>query len=184
MPSDPIEIQIKILRQEIEELNYQYYVLDNPSYPDSHYDKLLHDLISIEKQHPKFITETSPTQRVGGQALNGFSQITHLTPMLSLDNVFDADSFSKFYERVFQKIASDQPITFTCEPKLDGLAISCVYENGNLIHAATRGDGKIGEDVTHNIKTIQSIPLKLRGNIPDLLDVRGEVFMPKDSLIS
>ncbi|PCI70373.1 MAG: DNA ligase (NAD(+)) LigA [Gammaproteobacteria bacterium] len=181
MPSEPIEIKIKILRQEIEELNYQYYVLDNPSYPDSHYDKLLQELISIEKKHPELITDNSPTQRVGGQPLSGFSQITHLTPMLSLDNVFDSDSFGKFYERVFHKIASDQPITFTCEPKLDGLAISCLYKNGNLVHAATRGDGKIGEDVTHNIKTIQSIPLKLRGDFPELLDVRGEVFMPKDS---
>jgi len=181
LPSEPIEIKIKILRQEIEELNYQYYVLDNPSYPDSHYDKLLQELISIEKKHPELITDNSPTQRVGGQPLSGFSQITHLTPMLSLDNVFDSDSFGKFYERVFHKIASDQPITFTCEPKLDGLAISCLYKNGNLVHAATRGDGKIGEDVTHNIKTIQSIPLKLRGDFPELLDVRGEVFMPKDS---
>ncbi len=189
MPSDPIEIQIEILRQKIEELNYQYYVLDDPSYPDSHYDKILQELISIEKQHPELITENSPTQRVGGQPLSGFSQITHLTPMLSLDNVFNAESFSKFYERVFQKTAVEQSgeqsedplITFTCEPKLDGLAISCLYKNGNLVHAATRGDGKVGEDVTHNIKTIQSIPLKLRGDFPELLDVRGEVFMPKTS---
>jgi len=181
LPSNPIEIQIKSLRKKIEELNYQYYVLDDPSYPDSHYDKLINELVLLEQNNPEFITNNSPSQRVGGQALSSFSRITHLTPMLSLDNVFDSDSFNKFYERISSKLGNGHSLKFTCEPKLDGLAISCVYKNGNLIHAATRGDGRIGEDVTHNIKTISSIPLKLRGDFPDLLDVRGEVFMPKAS---
>jgi len=181
LPSNPLKTQISRLKKEIEELNYQYYVLDNPSYPDSHYDNLLSELVLLESNHPELITDNSPTQRVGGQPLSGFSQITHLTPMLSLDNVFDSESFNRFYQRVFQKTNDGEPITFACEPKLDGLAISCLYINGDLVHAATRGDGKIGEDVTHNIKTIQSIPLKLRGKFPRLLDVRGEVFMPKNS---
>ncbi|MGB0496149.1 MAG: NAD-dependent DNA ligase LigA [Kangiellaceae bacterium] len=188
MPSSTIEQTIESLRKEIEELNYQYYVLDDPSFPDSYYDKLLKELIQLENENPHLITVTSPTQRVGGQVLSGFSQITHITPMLSLDNVFDSESFNKFYERVQEKIVknnilenSKDALDFTCEPKLDGLAISCLYKDGKLVHAATRGDGTTGEDVTHNIKTILSIPLKLRGDFPDLLDVRGEVFMPKSS---
>ncbi len=175
--------QIEQLRIQIEEYNYQYYVLDTPSVPDAEYDRVMRALSNLEQSHPELIIPESPTQKVSGIASDGFKQITHLTPMLSLDNVFSEEEFATFTKRLADRLVLEtseiEMMPFTCEPKLDGLAISLLYKYGRLIHAATRGDGKIGENVTSNIRTISSIPLKLRGNYPALLDVRGEVFMPK-----
>ena len=175
--------KIELLSAQIEDYNYQYYVLDAPTIPDSEYDRLMRELSSLESQFPSLIRVESPSQRVGGQAAKGFSQISHQTPMLSLDNVFSLEEFQNFIKRINERLDKENvkvdQLQFVGEPKLDGLAISIVYKKGVLVHAATRGDGKTGEDVTHNIRTIASIPLKLRGNFPATLDVRGEVFMPK-----
>ncbi|MGX5202082.1 NAD-dependent DNA ligase LigA [Aliikangiella sp. IMCC44632] len=173
--------KINQLKDTIEEANYRYYVLDNPSLPDAEYDRLLRQLIELETQHPELITPDSPTQRVAGKLDAAFPSVTHLSPMLSLDNVFSEAEFSGFQQRIYNRIGEFSPIEFTCEPKLDGLAVSIVYRNGVLDVAATRGDGKQGENVTLNIKTIASVPLKLRGDFPEVLDVRGEVFMPKSA---
>jgi DNA ligase (NAD+) len=178
MSSSPAE-QLNSLKIQIEEYNYQYYVLDDPTVPDAEYDRLMKELQKIELEHPELISIDSPTQKVGGKLDTAFQPITHITPMLSLDNVFSEDEFAAFNQRLFNRLDDDSVLDFTCEPKLDGLAISIVYRNGILQTAATRGDGKTGEDVTQNIRTIKSIPLKLRGDFPELLDVRGEVFMPK-----
>ncbi|MCF6194829.1 MAG: hypothetical protein L3J46_10915, partial [Kangiellaceae bacterium] len=177
---------IDVLIKQIEDYNYQYYVLDQPTVPDAEYDRKLHELIALETNHPDLMNESSPTQRVAGKPADGFTQITHITPMLSLDNVFSEHDFAAFFKKMGDKLLLDldgsknfESIKMVGEPKLDGLAISLVYREGKLVHAATRGDGRVGEDVTHNIKTIASVPLQLRGGYPDLLDVRGEVFMPK-----
>ncbi|GIU49735.1 NAD-dependent DNA ligase LigA [Shewanella algidipiscicola] len=173
-----IQDEIQQLTAELNLHNYRYYVDDAPSIPDAEYDRLMRRLQSLEAQYPEFALMDSPTQRVGGEALAKFEQVTHLKPMLSLDNVFSDTEFNAFYKRV-----SDKTITapaFCCEPKLDGLAVSILYRNGLYERAATRGDGTVGEDITENVRTIKSIPLRLRGDdFPPLLEVRGEVFMPK-----
>lgn len=170
--------RISQLTEEINTHNYRYYVDDAPSIPDAEYDRLLRELQGLEQQHPELILADSPTQRVGGVALDKFEQINHLKPMLSLDNVFDQTEFDAFYKRIVDKVGSD--LSFCCEPKLDGLAVSLLYRDGVFERAATRGDGLVGEDITENVRTIRSIPLKLRGDdFPPLLEVRGEVFMPK-----
>ncbi len=179
--SDTAEKLIAELKNKIEEYNYQYYVLDNPNVPDAEFDRCLKELINLEQANPHLITPDSPTQKVGGKLDSAFPPITHLTPMLSLDNVFSDEEFSAFEQRINNRLKSQDKIGFTCEPKLDRLAVSVVYRNGLLDVAATRGDGKRGEDVTQNIRTLASVPLKLRGNFPELLDVRGEVFMPKSA---
>jgi len=171
--------QIQQLSELLEEYNYQYYVLDAPSVPDAEYDRVFKALKQLETEHPALLSANSPTQKVGGAALSKFEQVTHQLPMLSLDNVFDSDSLNDFMQRVIDKSALAET-AFCIEPKLDGLAVSIIYENGLLIQAATRGDGLTGENVTENVKTITNLPLKLRGeNIPALLEVRGEVFMLK-----
>ncbi|MCW8994878.1 MAG: NAD-dependent DNA ligase LigA, partial [Psychromonas sp.] len=167
------------LSELLEEYNYQYYVLDNPSVPDSEYDRLFKQLQQLEQQNPELLSANSPTQKVGGVALTKFEQVTHRQPMLSLDNVFEQQALIDFMQRAEDKSNASE-IAFCVEPKLDGLAASIIYEQGFLVQAATRGDGKTGENVTENVKTISNLPLKLRGeNIPPLLEVRGEVFMPK-----
>ncbi len=172
--------RIAELKNVINYYNYQYYVLDNPEVTDSEYDRLFHQLKALEQQHPELLSADSPTQRVGGAALDKFDQITHAIPMLSLDNVFDGDEFAAFSKRVNDWLNTEQHQTFAAEPKLDGLAISLRYESGVLVQAATRGDGAVGEDVTVNVRTIQTVPLKLQGdNIPDVIEIRGEIFMPK-----
>ena len=164
----------------LEEYNYQYYVLDAPSVPDAEYDRIFKLLKQLETEHPDLLSVNSPTQKVGGAALSKFEQVTHQLPMLSLDNVFDAESLNDFMKRVMDK-SSLTETAFCIEPKLDGLAASIIYEDGLLVQAATRGDGLTGENVTENVKTIANLPLKLRGdNIPSTLEVRGEVFMLKD----
>ncbi|WAJ71243.1 NAD-dependent DNA ligase LigA [Catenovulum adriaticum] len=174
-----IKQQISELRSLLEDYNYQYYVMDNPSVPDAEYDRVMRELISLEKAHPEFQSPDSPSQKVGGEALSVFEQVEHRVPMLSLDNVFSDDELKAFEQRIFDRLKNNQAIEFSCEPKLDGLAISILYREGKLVQAATRGDGRIGENVTDNIKTIRAIPLKLRGDYPAELEVRGEVFMPK-----
>lgn len=179
------EEQISQLQQQLNQYNHEYYVLDQPSVPDAEYDRLMTALIDLEKANPELKTIDSPSQKVGGQALKSFTQVTHQLPMLSLDNVFSLEDFHAFVKRVKDRLNDNQALTFCAEPKLDGLAVSLRYEQGQLIQAATRGDGSVGENITTNIRTIKSIPLKLMGtpgkDFPDIVEVRGEVFMPKAS---
>lgn len=168
------------LRNTIRHHEYCYYVLDAPEIPDAEYDKLIKELRGLEQAHPDLITPDSPTQRVGGTALAQFGSVKHQMPMLSLDNVFDEPSFLAFNKRVKERLSLNEgeEVEFCCELKLDGLAVSLLYENGQFVQAATRGDGTTGEDITANIKTIKVIPLTLRGkDHPERLEVRGEVFM-------
>lgn len=175
-----IQTQIDNLRKTLRQYEYEYHVLDNPTVPDSEYDRLFHQLKALELAHPEFLTSDSPTQRVGAKPLSGFSQIRHEIPMLSLDNAFSDEEFNAFVKRIEDRlIVLSKPLTFCCEPKLDGLAVSILYVNGILTQAATRGDGTTGEDITANIRTIRNIPLQLlTDNPPARLEVRGEVFMP------
>lgn len=175
-----IQTQIDNLRKTLRQYEYEYHVLDNPTVPDSEYDRLFHQLKALELEHPEFLTSDSPTQRVGAKPLSGFSQIRHEIPMLSLDNAFSDEEFNTFVKRIEDRlIILPKPLTFCCEPKLDGLAVSILYVNGALTQAATRGDGTTGEDITANIRTIRNIPLQLlTDNPPARLEVRGEVFMP------
>lgn len=175
-----IQTQIDNLRKTLRQYEYEYHVLDNPTVPDSEYDRLFHQLKTLELEHPEFLTSDSPTQRVGAKPLSGFSQIRHEIPMLSLDNAFSDEEFHAFVKRIEDRlIVLPKPLTFCCEPKLDGLAVSILYVNGILTQAATRGDGTTGEDITANIRTIRNIPLQLlTDNPPARLEVRGEVFMP------
>ena len=168
--------------QLIHQYNHQYYVLDEPSVPDVEYDRLMRELLALETQYPELKSVDSPSQKVGGAALKSFSQVTHQIPMLSLDNVFSFDEWQAFVKRIKDRLKSDVNFALCAEPKLDGLAVSLRYENGIFVQAATRGDGSVGENITENVRTIKSIPLRLYGNDhPDILEVRGEVFMPKAS---
>lgn len=175
-----LQQQIDTLRQDLRRYEYEYHVLDNPTIPDAEYDRLFHQLKALEAAHPELITADSPTQRVGAKPLSGFAQIRHEIPMLSLDNAFSDEEFYAFVKRIEDRlICLPEPLTFCCEPKLDGLAVSILYVNGILTQAATRGDGATGEDITANIRTIRNIPLQLlMDNPPARLEVRGEVFMP------
>ena len=174
------EQKLTELRTTLRHHEYLYHVMDTPEIPDAEYDRLMRELRELEAQHPELITPDSPTQRVGAAPLAAFSQIRHEVPMLSLDNVFDEESFLAFNKRVQDRLKNTDDLTYCCELKLDGLAVSILYENGLLVQAATRGDGTTGEDITSNVRTIRAIPLKLRGdNIPQRLEVRGEVFLPQ-----
>ena len=177
-----LQQQIDKLRQDLRRYEYEYHVLDNPTIPDAEYDRLFHQLKALESAHPELITADSPTQRVGAKPLSGFAQIRHEIPMLSLDNAFSDEEFYAFVKRIEDRlIRLPEPLTFCCEPKLDGLAVSILYVNGVLTQAATRGDGTTGEDITANIRTIRNIPLQLlMDNPPTRLEVRGEVFMPHE----
>ena len=177
-----LQQQIDTLRQDLRRYEYEYHVLDNPTIPDAEYDRLFHQLKDLETAHPELITADSPTQRVGAKPLSGFAQIRHEIPMLSLDNAFSDEEFYAFVKRIEDRlIRLPEPLTFCCEPKLDGLAVSILYVNGVLTQAATRGDGTTGEDITANIRTIRNIPLQLlMDNPPARLEVRGEVFMPHE----
>jgi len=168
------------LREQINLHNYRYYVLDDPQVPDSEYDRLLRELQALEAEYPELVTPQSPTQRVGAQPLAGFTEVTHRVPMLSLDNAFSEEEMIAFDRRVRERLG-DHPdaIVYSAEPKLDGLAISLRYESGRLVQAATRGDGSQGEDVTQNVRTITSVPLQLIGSgWPEVLEVRGEIYLP------
>lgn len=171
--------RVKELSQKLHQYSYEYYTLDDPSVPDSEYDKLFIELQNLEKQFPELVVPTSPTQKVGGEILENFEPVEHKIPMLSLDNVFNDEQLSSFVSRIEDGLSKvENKIEFCAEPKLDGLAVSIVYENGLLIKAATRGDGRVGEMVTAQVKTIGNIPLVLHGDeIPEYLEVRGEVYM-------
>lgn len=170
---------IQALTKTLNDYSYAYHVQDAPIVPDAEYDRCYRALQEMEAQHPEWVQQDSPTQRVGEKPDNGFASVDHTVPMLSLDNAFDNDSMVDFDERI-QKLSKMTDITYCCEPKLDGLAISLRYENGQLVRGVTRGDGLTGEDITSNIKTIYSVPLKLRSdNPPPVLEVRGEIYMPK-----
>ena len=176
------------LRTELDGHNYRYYVLDEPSIPDAEYDRLFRELQALEREHPQLVTPQSPTQRVGGEALSAFGEVRHEVPMLSLGNAFEEVELRAFDRSVQSGLglaAADlfgagSAVAYSCEPKLDGLAVSLRYENGQLVRGATRGDGTTGEDISVNVRTIRNIPLALQGeDWPPVLEVRGEVFMPK-----
>ncbi len=173
--------QLTLFKERIAEYNYQYYVLDQPSVPDAEYDRQMQGLLAIEGQFPELLTADSPSQKVGDQPLPEFTQVQHEVPMLSLDNAFDQVSFLAFEKRMQDRLKSTDPVIYSCEPKLDGLAVSLLYEDGKLVRGATRGDGRVGENITANVRTIRNIPLLLRGdNYPKRLEVRGEVVMSRD----
>ncbi len=171
--------RIADLRRQLEDANYRYHVLDEPSIPDAEYDRLLRELDELEAAHPELVTADSPTQRVGNAPAGKFAEVRHAIPMLSLGNAFSDEEVQDFVRRIADKLKRPA-LRFSAEPKLDGLAISLRYENGAFVQGATRGDGATGEDVTLNLRTVKAIPLKLRGKgWPDVLEVRGEVYMPR-----
>jgi DNA ligase (NAD+) len=174
------ESRIHELRAELDQHNYRYYVLDEPSVPDAEYDRLFNELKALEAEHPHLVTPDSPTQRVGGAALAAFSQVRHEIPMLSLGNAFEETDLREFDRRVVEGLDQPGAVDYSCEPKLDGLAVSLLYRDGQLVQGATRGDGSTGEDISANVRTVRNIPLKLQGSgWPAVLEVRGEVFMSK-----
>ena len=180
MTDSALQAEVLQLREQLREWNYRYYVLDDPTVPDAEYDRSLRRLQDIEAQFPQLVTDDSPTQRVGSRPLSQFTQVSHEVRMLSLDNAFDAQELADFERRLQDRLGqADAVIEYSCEPKLDGIAVSLLYRNGVLERGATRGDGTTGEDITHNVRTIPSIPLQLRGKgFPSLLEVRGEIYMP------
>lgn len=177
---DQAKIRVDELVSKLDQYSHEYYVLDQPTIPDEEYDKLYRELVELEEAYPELIQNNSPTQRVGGTLLEGFEKVAHDTPMLSLDNAFSKDELMAFDRRVAQLV--DAPYSYHCELKIDGLAVSLKYVNGNLQQAVTRGDGTVGENVTTNVRTIKSIPLTLKK--PLTLEARGEIYMPKSSFIA
>ncbi|NYH98780.1 NAD-dependent DNA ligase LigA [Cupriavidus plantarum] len=199
-PDERVQSRVQWLREELDRHSYQYYVLDAPTIPDAEYDALFGELQALETEHPELLTDDSPTQRVGGAPLAAFDAVRHRVPMLSLNNGFEDEDVINFDRRCAQGLGRaapvpaaetpqdlfsqaeqiDSAVEYACELKFDGLAMSLRYENGKLVQAATRGDGETGEDVTANVRTIKAIPLKLRGDAPEVLEVRGEVFMYRE----
>ncbi len=177
-----IQQQVDALREQIREHNYRYHVLDDPLVPDAEYDRLMRQLQAFEAEHPDVVTADSPTQRVGAEPASAFASVKHQIPMLSLDNAFSEEELTEFHRRVTERLelSIDNPLSYAAEPKLDGAAVSLTYRDGELVQGATRGDGTNGEDITHNVRTIEGVPLRLLGEgYPSVLEVRGEVFMPK-----
>lgn len=184
-----IRKRIETLREQLNNYSHQYYVLDDPSVPDAEYDRLYRELEGFEKEYPEVLTADSPTQKVGAAPLSSFSQVTHKRPMLSLDNAMNESELIDFERKVKDKLKGNlaelglhgtEALEFACEPKLDGLAVSILYEDGQLVQAATRGDGSTGENITLNVRTIKNVPLSLRGtDYPKRLEVRGEIYIPK-----
>ena len=181
MPVADLLQELESLLGKIDSWNHQYYVLDHPTVPDAEYDRSMQRLVELETQNPHWLRPDSPSQRVGGQPLAQFGQVTHDVPMLSLDNAFNDQDMQDFNRRSLDRLADvTGPLEFACEPKLDGIAVSLLYRGGVLQRGATRGDGATGEDITQNVRTIRSIPLSLRGKgYPEMLEVRGEIYMPK-----
>ncbi|MBF0709402.1 NAD-dependent DNA ligase LigA [Alkalihalobacillus hwajinpoensis] len=171
--------RIEELRQLLNQYNYEYHVLDQPTVPDAEYDRMMNELINLEEENPELKTEDSPTQRVGGPPLEGFQKVEHRVPMLSLGNAFGEEDLKDFDRRVRDRIGEN--FSYVCELKIDGLAVSLIYEDGVFVRGATRGDGTVGEDITQNLKTIPAIPLRLSENVS--MEVRGEAFMPKPSFM-
>lgn len=172
--------KVQQLRDEINQYNYEYHVLDNPTVSDQVYDQKMKELIELEEQFPDLVTDDSPTQRVGGTPLDKFEKVNHTVPMLSLSNAFSEEDLRDFDRRVREHVTRD--FKYVCELKIDGLAVSLRYENGKFVQGATRGDGRTGEDITQNLKTIKSIPLTIKNN--ETIEVRGEAYMPKKSFIA
>ena len=177
MTSEEAKRRIELLSEELEQHNYNYYVMAQPTISDYEFDMLLNELLSLEKQYPQYISPSSPTQRVGGDITKEFETVTHLYPMLSLSNSYNKGEIQEFITRVERGV--DAPVEFVCELKFDGISISLRYDDGLLTRAVTRGDGNRGDDVTANVKTIPSIPLRLRGDVPDSFEMRGEIVMPR-----
>lgn len=173
---------IEQLREEIREHNYRYYVLNEPEIPDAEYDRLLRELQKLEEKYPETVTPDSPTQRVGAPPEEGFAEVRHRVPMLSLSNAFSEEEVRKFDERVRKRLGVDS-VDYAFEPKMDGVAVSLLYRDGVLVRGATRGDGETGEDITANLRTVQAIPLRLRGEHEGELEVRGEVYMPREGFL-
>ena len=174
--------KLESLRDQIRHHNFRYHALDDPEIPDAEYDRLMRELQRLEADHPELVSTDSPTQRVGDAPISAFGTVAHELPMLSLGNAFSEDELREFHRRVLDRLELDNnaDLVYAAEPKLDGAAVSLLYENGVLVRGATRGDGTTGEDITHNVRTIEAIPLRLLGDgFPDRLEVRGEVFMPK-----
>ena len=169
--SQEIQERLNQLRETLHYHGVKYYVEDNPEVPDAEYDRLMRELLELEAEHPDLVSIDSPSQRVGGQPLDGFQSVAHEIPMLSLDNAFDDEELESFHKRMSDRIPTAEFNVFCCEPKLDGLAVSLLYENGILVQAATRGDGTTGENITENVRTIKSIPLKLSGQGLSLIHI-------------
>ncbi|MFC0445214.1 NAD-dependent DNA ligase LigA [Pseudidiomarina halophila] len=178
MTKTDVRQRVEELRALITRYNKEYYEFDEPSVPDAEYDRLFRELQQLEKDYPELRSSASPTQKVGSQPVSAFQQVQHEMPMLSLDNAFEQDEFEAFAKRVQERLDSASEIAYCCEPKLDGAAVSLLYENGKLVRGATRGDGQTGEDITANVRTIRNLPLQLAGDFPQRFEVRGEVFMP------
>ena len=182
MNKEEAKARISELSKIIENHNYNYYILTQPTISDYDFDMLLNELIDLEKQFPDLVLPDSPTQRVGGDLTKEFKTVKHRYPMLSLSNSYNIEEVKEFISRIKKTIEED--VEFVCELKFDGVSISLTYENGLFVKAVTRGDGTQGDDVTTNIKTIRSIPLRLKGNYPDFFEMRGEVIMPHSSFNS
>ena len=182
MNKEEAKTKIAELSKIIETHNYNYYILAKPTISDYDYDMLMNELIAIEQQFPDLILPDSPTQRVGGDITKEFQTVKHRYPMLSLSNSYNIDEVKDFITRIKKSIEDE--VEFVCELKFDGVSISLTYENGLFVKAVTRGDGTQGDDVTTNIKTIRSIPLRLKSNYPDFFEMRGEIIMPHNSFNS
>ncbi len=175
--ADPRD-EVSALRETLRHHNHRYHVLDDPEISDADYDVLFDRLVALERNHPELIDANSPTQRVGAEPLPEFASVTHFQPMLSLDKCVSAEELGDWDARCRNRLERDRDLEFTCEPKFDGVAVSLQYRKGELVQAATRGDGQTGEDITANVRTIGAVPLELRGDAPDLVEVRGEIYMP------
>ena len=174
-----VQQRLDELREQVDHHLHRYHVLDEPEISDAEYDRLFDELKALEEEHPDLITPDSPTQRVGAPPSERFQKVQHLTPMGSLEKVTDDESLFKWADDVRKRLDSDEPVAYVIEPKIDGLAINLTYEDGRLVRGATRGDGVQGEDVTVNLRTIPSVPLKMRGDgLPAVAEVRGEVYLP------
>jgi len=186
MASEEIQEQVRLLREQIETHNYRYHVLDDPIIADAEYDRLFRRLLKLEQEHPELAASDSPTRRVGGEPLAGFEQVEHVSPMLSLDNVFSAGELDGFDEKLRRYLKSDSPISYVAEPKMDGLAVELVYRRGILEVGVTRGDGLVGENITAQLQTVRTIPLRLKGEpdrLPEQLVVRGEVYLGREGFL-
>jgi len=178
--SERVASRVEELRRLVEHHNYRYHVLDDPELPDSAFDALFDELKALEEKHPELVVPDSPTQRVGGAPAAGFTKVAHLVPMGSLEKVTTAEALEKWAGDVRKRLGTDEPVAYVVEPKIDGSAISLLYENGVFVRGATRGDGQRGEDVTQNLRTVSAVPLRIRadGEVPPLLEVRGEIYFP------
>ena len=178
--SEKVASRVEELRRLVEHHNYRYHVLDDPELPDSAFDTLFDELKALEEKHPELVVPDSPTQRVGGAPAAGFTKVAHLVPMGSLEKVTTAEALEKWAGDVRKRLGTDEPVAYVVEPKIDGSAISLLYENGVFVRGATRGDGQRGEDVTQNLRTVSAVPLRIRadGDVPPLLEVRGEIYFP------